>query len=138
MVVRTPVRSISARKKPAKAPSVPTTSFWTCTATTAVRVGSKLVMVVRFLRVDRSGASEDRGADVGDVALGGERVGQEDRDHVATGLTHELGLLQQVVGAAVEAPVVDELLGDQGPVDGVETAQVLRPHLEVLRGIRGV
>src|SRR6476660_9931841 len=110
-VVSVPTRSISARKNGANAPSGPTMSFCTCTATSAVRVGSMVVMVV--LRVAgwlASGVGEDRGADVGDVALGGEGVGQEDADHVHARVEHQLGLLLQLLGGAVEAPVVDQLL----------------------------
>jgi len=39
---------------------------------------------------------------------------------------HQLSLLLGVIGRPIEAPVVDDLLGDDGPVGRVEAAQVLR------------
>jgi hypothetical protein len=81
---------------------------------------------------------EDGGADVLDVALGGERVGQEHADEIDAVVEHQLGLLAQVGGTAVHAPVVDELLGDEGLVRRVETAQVFRPDVEVVRLVGGV
>src|SRR5690606_16551962 len=49
-----------------------------------------------------SGAGDDGRADVGDVALGGEGVGQEHAERVHSGLQHQLGLLLQLVGRAVQ------------------------------------
>src|SRR3954451_17516729 len=128
MVPTTPVRWISAWKNGARAPSGFTMSPWRCMAITALCAGSMGFMTLLFLlrwclelpdgSKDGvvSAVGEDRRADVGDVAFGGEGVGEHDADHVDAGVPHQLVLLLEFFGGAAKAPVVDELLGDDGSV----------------------